>query len=185
MLKQVQHDGLNRKDDFMPPITELRLTGPTTLEEGGKVYECRIGRAGVAAAGAKREGDMMTPSGRFPMRCVYYRPDRVDVPATGLPVIALTPDDGWCDDVGHPMYNQPVKLPFDGRHEILWREDHVYDLIIPLGYNDAPIVAGAGSAIFMHLMREDGVGTEGCVALKREDLLALLARCDVSTVVIV
>lgn len=100
-------------------------------------------------------------------------------PTTELPLIALTPQDGWCDDPEHPLYNQPVKLPFAGRHEKLWRDDHVYDLIIPLGYNDGidgPVTAGAGSAIFMHLMRDDGVGTEGCVALKLEDLLEVLAR---------
>jgi L,D-peptidoglycan transpeptidase YkuD (ErfK/YbiS/YcfS/YnhG family) len=156
----------------------MQLISPTQLNIGARVVTCRIGRAGVAAPGEKREGDLKTPSGSFALRCVYYRPDRMPAPTTALPVIALTPADGWCDDPAHPLYNHPVKLPFAGRHEVLWRDDSVYDLIVPLGYNDGvdgPIIPGAGSAIFMHLMREDGVGTEGCVALGREDLLALLA----------
>ena len=159
---------------------ELVLKDSKTLLVDGRSYACRIGRAGVAGPSEKREGDLKTPSGRFPLRCVYYRPDRLAPPKTLLPVIALTPEDGWCDDPAHPLYNQPVKLPFDGRHEKLWREDHVYDLIIPLGYNDDPIIPGAGSAIFMHLMREDGVGTEGCVALALADLLAVLEKCNIS-----
>lgn len=202
MMQKQQFSGANtvqgRYGVCMTPITTLRLISPTTLEAGGKRYECRIGRGGIAAKGEKREGDLKAPSGEFALRCVYYRPDRMGAPKTALPVIALTPEDGWCDDSKHPLYNQFVKLvpPFvppapttpvacggDGgglvpSHERLWREDHVYDLIIPLGYNDGvdgPIIAGAGSAIFMHIMREDGVGTEGCIALKREDLLELLA----------
>lgn len=167
-------------------ITRIRLTSPTTLEVDGKICACTIGRGGIAAAGEKREGDLKTPSGSFGLRGCYYRPDRISPPKTALPLIALTPEDGWCDDPEHALYNQPVKLPFDGRHEKLWREDNVYDLIIPLGYNDGvdgPIIKGAGSAIFMHVMRDDGIGTEGCVALKRDDLLEVLGGVSSATVV--
>ena len=174
-------------------ITTLTLTSPTTLEVGGKTYACTIGRGGIAALNEKREGDLKTPSGSFALRSCYYRPDRMDAPQTALPVIPLTPEDGWCDDPEHRLYNQPVKLPFTGRHEKLWREDHVYDLIIPLGYNDGadaqgnptPIIKGAGSAIFMHLMREDGVGTEGCIALALRDLLEVLAAASTRSVIVV
>jgi L,D-peptidoglycan transpeptidase YkuD (ErfK/YbiS/YcfS/YnhG family) len=175
------------------PLKLLRVLTPETLDVGERVLRCRIGRAGIAAVGEKREGDLKTPSGSFALRCVYYRPDRMQPPKTSLPVIALTPEDGWCDDPAHPMYNRPVKLPFDGRHEKLWREDCVYDLIIPLGYNDGadeagnptPIISGAGSAIFMHLMREDGVGTEGCVALELVDLLAVVGEVTKETILAV
>jgi L,D-peptidoglycan transpeptidase YkuD (ErfK/YbiS/YcfS/YnhG family) len=167
-------------------LSRIKLIDATTLEIAGMRYDCRIGRGGIAAAGEKREGDLKTPTGRFALRASYYRPDRMQPPKTELPLIALTPQDGWCDDPAHPLYNQHVTLPFPARHETLWRTDSVYDLIIPLGYNDgadAPIVAGAGSAIFMHLMRDDGVGTEGCIALKRSDLLALLPQFNPSTFV--
>ncbi len=165
------------------PITALKLTSPTTIEADGKTYRCTIGRAGVSAD--KHEGDLATPQGRFHLRSCYYRPDRIaPPPETGLPLIALTPENGWCDEPNHPRYNLPVKLPFEGRHEKLWREDHIYDLIIPLGYNDGPIIPGKGSAIFLHLMRDDGVGTEGCIAMQRTDLLALLPRLTTKTVMI-
>lgn len=150
----------------------------------GVEYECRIGRAGVSAN--KCEGDLTTPIGRFPMRWCYWRPDKLaEAPKTQLPLLEITPDDGWCDDPQDPLYNQPVVLPFEPSHEKLFRDDDVYDLVIPLGYNDDPAKPGKGSAIFMHLMRSDGVGTEGCVALKREDLLALLPRFSIHTHVVV
>lgn len=169
-------------------LSELRLINPSTLQAGDRRYSCTIGRSGIAAVNEKCEGDLKTPQGVFPLRACYYRPDRGAPPLTELPLIALTPEDGWCDDVAHPKYNLPVKLPFAARHENLWRDDGVYDLIIPLGYNDGygqPIVVGAGSAIFMHIMREDGVGTEGCVALKRQDLLELLEVVSAQTVIVI
>jgi len=169
----------------MQRVFELRLINPNEIEAGGRRYACTIGRAGIAPAGEKREGDLKTPTGKFPLRCVYYRPDRVEKPVTDLPVIALTPEDGWCDDPAHPAYNTHVKLPFAARHEKLWREDHVYDYIIPLGYNDEHIVPGNGSAIFMHLMRNDGVGTEGCIALNKADLAALIQRFSQTTHMVV
>jgi L,D-peptidoglycan transpeptidase YkuD (ErfK/YbiS/YcfS/YnhG family) len=163
-------------------MLELLTVRDGWLHAGAQRYACHIGRTGLAAKGEKREGDLKTPTGKFPLRFCYWRPDRFDAPPpTALPLLPLAPDDGWCDDATHALYNQPVKLPFDGRHEKLWRSDHVYDLIIPLGYNDAPAVPGLGSAIFLHLARHDGIGTEGCVALKRDDLLALLPQLGTGT----
>src|SRR6185312_8513924 len=90
----------------------------------------------------------------------------------------IAPQDGWCDDPADTVYNRPVHLPYRARAERLWREDGIYDLIVPLGYNDAPAVPGLGSAIFLHVARPDFGPTEGCVALARADLLALLADAD-------
>jgi L,D-peptidoglycan transpeptidase YkuD (ErfK/YbiS/YcfS/YnhG family) len=130
----------------------------------GRTFPCAIGRGGV---GAKRgEGDGITPVGRWPVRRVLYRPDRLAPPATALPVAAIAPDDGWCDDPQDPAnYNRPVKKPYAGSHEDLWRDDRLYDLIVVLGFNDDPPVAGAGSAIFVHVARPDFAPTQGCVAL--------------------
>ncbi len=123
----------------------------------------------------KREGDGATPVGYFPLRRVFYRPDRIVPPATRLPLIALSQQDGWCDDPLHPAYNTLVTLPFTASHEVLWREDTIYDIIIEVGYNDSPVEAGRGSAIFIHLMRPDGAPTEGCVAFGIDDILTVLA----------
>jgi len=94
---------------------------------------------------------------------------------TALPATPIAPNDGWCDAAGDPLYNQPVPLPYPASAEHLWREDGVYDLIVILGHNDDPPVSGMGSAIFLHLARPGFTGTEGCIALTRPDLEALLA----------
>jgi L,D-peptidoglycan transpeptidase YkuD (ErfK/YbiS/YcfS/YnhG family) len=138
-----------------------------------------LGRGGVRPD--KREGDGATPSGVFPLRSLWYRPDRLARPATALVCHPITPASGWSDDPGDPAYNQPVSLPHAARHERLWRDDGLYDLIVPLGYNDDPPVPGLGSAIFLHCAHPDYRPTEGCVALARDDLLELLKACGPET----
>ncbi|MDH5749854.1 MAG: L,D-transpeptidase family protein [Rhodospirillales bacterium] len=141
----------------------------------GRNIRCALGRGGVGRT--KREGDGQTPAGRLPLRRVLYRPDRLAAPETALPVRALDERDGWCDDPNDPAYNTLIRLPHPAHHEKLWRDDSLYDLIVELGYNDAPVVPGSGSAIFLHLAKPDYAPTEGCVAVAREDLLLLLRAC--------
>src|SRR5262249_32310951 len=161
--------------------TDLRIRvgadGVLRWESGA--YRCALGRGGVRVD--KREGDGATPAGRFPLRRVLYRPDRGPAPATRLPVAALTPNDGWCDDPKDPQYNRPVQLPYAGRHETLWRDDALYDIVVVIGHNDAPVVAGMGSAVFLHLASTDYRPTQGCVALARQDLLQVLAGAGPDT----
>ena len=131
-----------------------------------------VGRGGVRPD--KTEGDGATPAGLLPLRRVLYRADRVARPRCAVSVMPLAPHDGWCDDLGDPRYNCMVRLPYEGRHEELWRTDGLYDVVGVLGWNDAPVVPGRGSAIFLHVARPDGAPTEGCVALALTDLLRLL-----------
>lgn len=136
---------------------------------------CAIGRSGIAAR--KQEGDGVTPVGLFPLRRALYRPDRVEALETALPVAPIGPEDGWCDDPADPAYNRPVTLPCAASHERMWRDDRLYDIVVVLGHNDDPPVPRLGSAIFLHVAREDYGPTEGCVALTPDDLRRLLADC--------
>jgi L,D-peptidoglycan transpeptidase YkuD (ErfK/YbiS/YcfS/YnhG family) len=156
-------------------MSDILVTSDGSLSFGGLQFRCALGKGGVLPEAEKREGDGATPLGRYALRQVFYRPDRLPAPDTRLPVQALTPQDGWCDDPLDPAYNRPVALPYPASHEKLWRDDAVYDVIVVLGHNDDPPVPGLGSAIFMHVARPDYSGTEGCVALALPDLLALLA----------
>jgi len=158
-------------------VVQISASGGTsTLSIGGKTWRCAIGRGGISAA--KREGDGVTPVGIWPLRRMFYRPDRLDPPPTILAARALAAEDGWCDDPDHADYNHLVRLPHDARCENLWRVDHLYDIIVVLGHNDDPVVAGAGSAIFMHLASPDDGPTEGCVALAKIDLIEVLGMIE-------
>jgi L,D-peptidoglycan transpeptidase YkuD (ErfK/YbiS/YcfS/YnhG family) len=140
------------------------------------VFRCAIGRGGVKPAADKREGDGCTPAGTYPIRRVYYRADRVPQPVCQLPMQALKPTDGWCDDPSDTQYNRFVLLPYAASHEELWRQDHLYDVIVEIGHNDDPVVPQMGSAIFMHVARDNYGPTAGCISLALKDLLLVLRQ---------
>jgi L,D-peptidoglycan transpeptidase YkuD (ErfK/YbiS/YcfS/YnhG family) len=150
---------------------------------GSRRFRCAIGRGGRRRD--KHEGDGATPVGSWPMRRLLYRADRMALPRTALSISAIGETDGWCDAPLDAAYNRPVRLPYPAGAETLWHDDGVYDLIVPLGYNDAPVVPGAGSAIFLHVARGDFSPTEGCVALALGDLLTVLREAGGESQVIV
>ncbi|MFG1391991.1 L,D-transpeptidase family protein [Xanthobacter agilis] len=144
------------------------------LVAGGRALRVALGRSGISAD--KREGDGRTPAGRWRILGLLYRPDAGPRPLTRLPCRPIARTDGWCDASGHRRYNRPVTLPFAASHERLWREDHLYDLVLVLDHNTRPRIMGRGSAVFVHLARPGLRPTEGCVALPRGELRRLVAR---------
>jgi L,D-peptidoglycan transpeptidase YkuD (ErfK/YbiS/YcfS/YnhG family) len=139
-----------------------------------------IGRSGLTAL--KREGDGASPRGQFRVLGGFYRPDRFGArPRSGIPLQPLRIDAGWCDDPADRNYNRPVRRPYPASHEHLWRDDHLYDVVLVLDVNLRPRVRGGGSAIFFHLARADAAPTAGCVAISRTDMLKLLPRLSTRT----
>jgi L,D-peptidoglycan transpeptidase YkuD (ErfK/YbiS/YcfS/YnhG family) len=166
----------------------MKATGGTTIlvrrapgrgQEGRLILPHAVRRAALGRGGIKalkREGDGGTPMGRFPVREVLYRGDRVPRPRTPLPVRTIRVHDGWCDDPADRNYNRLIKLPAQRSAEGLMRADHLYDVILMLGYNDRPRVRGRGSAIFVHLARPGYTPTDGCIALSPADMSALIRQ---------
>lgn len=141
---------------------------------------CALGRSGIRHG--KREGDGATPAAPLRPVAVLYRPDRVRPPMTALPLAAIRETDGWCDDPRDRNYNRAVKLPYPASHERLFREDHLYDVVIVLDWNMDPSVPGRGSAIFLHIARPGYAPTEGCLAVAPADMQRLLRMIDEETV---
>jgi L,D-peptidoglycan transpeptidase YkuD (ErfK/YbiS/YcfS/YnhG family) len=138
-----------------------------------------LGRAGILAN--KREGDGGTPRGRFRLKRLWWRADRIVRPRTCLPVRPIGPADAWSEDPADRLYNRPVKRRPGQPGDRLMREDGLYDLIVEIGHNDRPRIARRGSAVFIHVAREGLEPTAGCVALRRSDLLRLLERLSPQT----
>ncbi|WP_029005945.1 L,D-transpeptidase family protein [Azorhizobium doebereinerae] len=153
------------------------------LSVAGRTLAVALGRGGIGFD--KREGDGRTPAGVWHPVRVLYRADRVARPLTRLPVAAIRPADGWCDDPQDRRYNRPVALPFPASHERLWRDDGLYDLLLVIDHNTRPRVKGRGSAVFIHLARPGYRPTEGCVALKPADLRRLLTGLGPGTRIII
>lgn len=143
------------------------------LIAGSRVFPVALGRGGIRAD--KREGDGGTPRGRFKLLRLWWRADRLPRPRAALPLRRIRQDDGWCEDPRDRNYNRPVKRSPSSTADRLWREDHLYDLIIELDHNTRPRIPFRGSAVFIHFARKGFTPTAGCIALKRGDLQKLLA----------
>ena len=151
------------------------------LMAAGQVIRCALGPGGISAF--KREGDGRTPKGRFALCGGFYRQERI-----GRPVHWLVPTRrhwGWCDAPDAPTYNRRVTLPARASHELLWREDSVYDIVVVLDYNLAPRRRGRGSAIFFHIARENFSPTAGCIAIRLNDMRRLLPRLTKNSVMVI
>lgn len=159
------------------------LVAGTELQIGEEKFRCSIGRGGYSKE--KKEGDGATPVGKFNLREIFYRADRMAAPITGLPVKPIDQSDGWCDDPFDQNYNRMVRLPYAASHEELWRDDHLYDLIVVIGYNDDPVVKGKGSAIFMHVASANFTPTEGCIGLELAVLKSVVVRLTSGSVLVI
>jgi L,D-peptidoglycan transpeptidase YkuD (ErfK/YbiS/YcfS/YnhG family) len=141
---------------------------------GGRMIPVTLGRGGILAD--KREGDGGTPRGTFHPLRLWWRRDRGPRPRTQLPVRAITPVDAWSEDPTDRRYNHNIRMSPDASGDRLMRADHLYDYIVEIDHNTRPRIAGRGSAVFIHLARENWGPTAGCVGLTRADMLRLLER---------
>ena len=146
-------------------------------------FKCALGKSGIG--NKKIEGDKITPRGSFDIIKIYYRSDRIKKLSSKFTLIEITKNMGWCDDPKSGKYNQLIKLPTKYSHEILYRRDNIYDLILVLNYNMRPIIKNKGSAIFIHVAKKNYKKTKGCVALKKTDLSYLVKEIKKNTKVII
>jgi L,D-peptidoglycan transpeptidase YkuD (ErfK/YbiS/YcfS/YnhG family) len=154
------------------------------LTAAGRTIPVALGRGGIRAN--KREGDGGTPRGIFHPLWLWWRGDRHERPRTFLPVRAITSEDAWSEDPNDRHYNRPVRLQ-SGRSgdDRLKREDHLYDFIVEIDHNSCPRIAGRGSAVFLHLARENFGPTAGCVSMTKSAMLQLLQRLGPRTKIVI
>ena len=150
-----------------------------TLTYNDKSYQCAIGKNGITEN--KVEGDGCTPTGNYSIDCIYYRNDRINLINPSIKTIPISKNYGWCDDTKSQYYNKFITFPFDHSAEKLYRDDKIYDIVCVINYNRYPIIRHKGSAIFLHISNHDYSGTEGCIALKKDDLILLLSQININT----
>ena len=134
-----------------------------------------VGSRGFAPPGAKREGDLRTPSGsfgfdyffgidpnpgvRFPYREIY-----------GRNIV-------WDDDSTSSRYNTWVDVrsqdPGASPEPMYVTPDYEYGAVMDYNAGQIPWL---GSAIFLHVSA--GAPTSGCVALRADELLQVLKWLD-------
>ena len=141
-------------------------------------FRCALGKAGIK--NKTKEGDNITPKGTYKVIKLFYRTDKISKIKTIIKKFKIKKNMGWCDDPRSKFYNKEIKLPSLYSHEKLYRKDNIYDLVVVLNYNFKPIIKNKGSAIFIHVTNKYK-STQGCIALKKEDLIKLLSAIKKNT----
>ena len=136
-------------------------------------FKAIIGKNGLAAVGAKKEGDLKTPQGLFPIGDVFgSKPMKLK-----MNYKYITADDKFIDDINSKEYNTWVTGPTLAKsYESMLIP--AYQVGAVVNYNVKPIVKGAGSAIFLHLWENQNTPTHGCIATDKKHLLAMLHWLD-------
>ena len=166
----------------------IKLNNKYFLKAGNKAFRCQIGERGLEKAAKKLEGDKTTPIGKWYLKSLYYRPDKILRPKLKkknvIKINRITKNCGWCDDIRSLFYNKYIKFSnlqsVYTNYEKLWRNDDAYDIIVVISHNVRPIIKNKGSAIFIHLTK-NYKKTVGCVALSKKDFLILLKLIDSKT----
>ena len=141
--------------------------------------KCCVGKRGIG--NKRKEGDLITPKGRYKIKYILYRKDRIKRIQSKIKKIAIKKNMGWCDDpLDNNYYNKLVTTKKKIKYEKLYRNDHKYDLMIPIKYNFLKPIKFKGSCIFIHLTN-DYKNTAGCVAIKKSDFLIMLRLINKST----
>ena len=160
----------------------IRVKNKDTLIVKEFKFKCIVGKRGIKKN--KVEGDFCTPSGKFKIGKLYWRPDRVNLPKTKLSTKKIKKNMGWCNDVRSKFYNKEIKINKKIKHEKLYRYDHKYDYFILIKYNYKKTIKNRGSAIFIHLTK-NYKPTAGCIAISKKDFLILAKLIDKKNQIII
>ena len=140
---------------------------------------CSLGKRGIS--NKKKEGDFKTPKGKFKFKYILYRKDRTTNLYSKLKKIVIKKNMGWCDDANSKYYNKRITFPFNGTAEKLWLKKNTYDIILIINYNLSPIIKNKGSAIFLHIVKNNYLPTEGCIAINKRDMKLLITKINKNT----
>tara|TARA_A100001011_G_C14243525_1_gene814399 strand:+ start:577 stop:1068 length:492 start_codon:yes stop_codon:yes gene_type:complete len=145
--------------------------------------KCAIGKRGILRR--KKEGDNATPKGKFKIKSLYYRKDRVLNLKTRFKKNIIKKNMGWCDDTNSKFYNKLIKLPFNAKAEKLYLKRNIYDIVLTLDYNTNPIRKNKGSAIFIHIASKNYKPTKGCLAISKMNMRVLLKYINKKSEIII
>ena len=148
-----------------------------------KKFICFVGKNGIGFK--KREGDLITPKGRFKLIKIFYKKKELNQITTIIPKVEIKKNFAWCTDSRNKKYNSLISKPYGCEYEDLFRKDNLYDIFIILDFNYNSPIKYKGSAIFLHCSESKTKFTEGCIAMSKKDLLKLIPHITSSSNLII
>ncbi len=143
----------------------------------------------ISAAGgpgfkrSKREGDKRSPAGVFSLGKAYGY-DPIWAARTKLEYVTVTPADLFIEDTASEFYNNQIRLdhPAASDWELsqqMEQTDPAHRLEVVVGHNTPSPARGAGSAILLHIWRQNGKKfTTGCTAMADANIEAIIRWLD-------
>jgi L,D-peptidoglycan transpeptidase YkuD (ErfK/YbiS/YcfS/YnhG family) len=138
---------------------------------------------GAGAKRTKREGDKRSPAGVFSLGKAYGY-DPLWAARTKLEYITVTPADLFIEDSASEFYNKQIRLdhPAASPWELsqqMEQTDPAHRLEVVVGHNTPSPIPGAGSAILLHIWRQNGKKfTTGCTAMADADMETIIRWLD-------
>lgn len=143
-------------------------------QKKGEAIPVVIGKNGMTFE--KKEGDLKTPAGIYKIGPIF---GFAAAPLAGMkmPYQQLTSATVCVDDTQSQYYGKIVeenKVKTDWNSGEQMRTVPLYQWGAVIQYNMNSPQPGAGSCIFMHIWRAPNLGTAGCVAMAKNNLVKVL-----------
>lgn len=143
-------------------------------------YRVNLGAKGMAPLNQKKEGDLKTPSGFYPIPFVFGYHKDIE---TKMKFIEVGRNHVWVCDTSSSEYNRLIvdkegMYTSNQKNEKLYRSDILNKYAIAIGYNMSPVEKGKGSAIFMHVERYPNHKTAGCISMPESKIKELIKWLD-------
>lgn len=140
-----------------------------------------FGDNGLVDGDKRTQGNLQTPTGIWSIGSFVFGLHSSPPSGTKMPYRPIKDDSYWSSE-RNSTYNTWVNHRVSGEHLI--DADPQYEYAFDSGYNSLPNkrVMGRGTAIFIHCFEPPGnpLGkyTHGCIAISRENMIALFKKLD-------
>jgi L,D-peptidoglycan transpeptidase YkuD (ErfK/YbiS/YcfS/YnhG family) len=132
----------------------------------------------IDSAPVKKEGDKKSPAGIFTLGSAFGYAENKNVGWIKDHYVQADDTLICVDDPHSAQYNKLVKIDSSARDwtsfEQMHRKDNFYKWGLFVDHNSANVVKGDGSCIFLHIWQNDHEGTDGCTAMKEENMVRIL-----------
>jgi D-alanyl-D-alanine dipeptidase len=161
---------------------EQEFSNPVVVGSKGLGLGEGLERLSIDNAPVKQEGDLKSPAGVFTIGTAFGYASYEEARWIKNPYIRAT-DTLICVDDSHSAHyntlvnNNPAKSDWKS-FESMHRKDDYYKWGLFINHNAVKPVSGKGSCIFMHIWENAQVGTDGCTAMREDDLLRILHWID-------
>jgi D-alanyl-D-alanine dipeptidase len=152
-----------------------------TLGKNGMAWGRGVSDFSSEKGPSKKESDGKSPAGIFTLDSAFGNASHQAF-AKKIPYLLVTADLECVDDPHSMYYNQFVTASTQNRDwtssEKMKEIGFLYDLGLVVGHNLHPIEPGKGSAIFLHIWRNQNTATPGCTVMEEKALNQIVSWLD-------